>query len=241
VAHPQGCLKCGETGYQGREGVYEVIEFNAEIAEMVRENAPIPEIRAFAAQVDNFLIGNHAVEKVRSLTLSPVDVYEKVLVEEERIKKPSPKKTVTKAVPPKTKTRPSVLVVDDDTDTRRIVAHLLKNRGCDVTASDDGISALINLAQKHFDLIISDINMPNLDGFKLLEMINQKGINTPVIFLTGRTRVEDEMRGLSLGAMDYLKKPVKKDVFLLRVKKVLAKIQERKKNSAARPDSLLQA
>ena len=68
--------------------------------------------------------------------------------------------------------------------------------------------------------------MPNLNSFKLLEMMNQKGLNTPVIFLTGRDTTEDEKRGLELGALDYIKKPISKDILLLRVKSVLQKLRK---------------
>jgi DNA-binding response OmpR family regulator len=77
------------------------------------------------------------------------------------------------------------------------------------------------LAKQKFDLILSDINMPNLDGFKFLEILTQKGIRAPLMFLTARLEEADEVKGLELGALDYLKKPVKKDTLLMRVKRAL--------------------
>ena len=65
--------------------------------------------------------------------------------------------------------------------------------------------------------------MPNLDGFKLLEMMGQKGIKAPVIFMTSRIDPEDELRGFKLGAMDYIKKPIQKEILLLRVERMLEK------------------
>jgi len=118
----------------------------------------------------------------------------------------------------------SILVADDDDVTRQIIATILKKQGYKVTVSQDGIDALLSLSKTHFDLILSDVDMPNLNGFKLLEMMNQKGLNTPVIFLTGRDTTEDERRGLELGALDYIKKPISKDILLLRVKSVLRKL-----------------
>ncbi len=229
VAHPSGCLQCNNSGYRGREGVYEILKFDADISEMVRTGTPISEIRSFAQERGDYLISNHAVQKVKDLIFAPTDVYEKVLVEEARLKKAKPKKPKEDAPQPPTEKKvaggTSILVADDNEDTRKLIAKLLKNRGYRVTTSEDGIDALLQLAQKEFDLILSDVNMPNLDGFKLLEMINQKGIRAPVIFLTGRTAAEDERKGLSLGAMDYLKKPIKKDILLLRVKSVLEKLK----------------
>ncbi len=169
---------------------------------MVRSNIPVSEIRSFAKKRGDYLISHHAVEKVRNLILTPKDVYENVLVEDLKLKGARPDKAVPRAAPPETKTEPqaSILLVDDDEDTRKLIARLLENRGYTVTISQDGIDALLYLGKKHFDLILSDVNMPNLDGFKLLEMMNQKGIKAPVIFLTARTGAEDERRGVRIGS-----------------------------------------
>ncbi len=225
VAHPVGCPKCNNTGYHGREGVYEILEFDAEISEMVRSNVPISEIRSFAKKRGDYLISRHAVEKVRNLILAPKDVYENVLVEDIKIEWSKPEKVVSTTPSPETKTgyQASILIVDDDEDIQKLIARLLENRDYRVTISEDGIDALLYLGKKHFDLILSDINMPNLDGFKLLEMMNQKGIKAPVIFLTSRTSAEDEKKGLELGAVDYIKKPIQKEILLLRVKSALEK------------------
>ncbi len=69
-----------------------------------------------------------------------------------------------------------------------------------------------------YNLILSDINMPNLDGFKLIEMKSQKEIDTPVMLMTSSESTEDEIRGYELGAVDYIKKPIQKEILLLRVK-----------------------
>lgn len=227
VAHPVGCPKCNNTGYYGREGVYEILEFDPEISEMVRSNIPISEIRSFAQKRGDYLVSHHAVEKAGKLIFNPKDVYENVLVEDAKLERLKPEEAVSRAAPPETKTgdQASILIVDDDEDTRKLIARLLENRGYKVTISEDGIDALLYLGKKHFDLILSDINMPNLDGFKLLEMMNQKGIKAPVIFLTARISAEDETKGLELGAMDYIKKPIKKEILLLRVKSALEKLK----------------
>jgi len=116
-------------------------------------------------------------------------------------------------------------VVEDDDDSRKLITRFLEKNGYTVTPAEDGVSALLQLGKDTFDLIISDINMPNLDGFKLLEMKGQKGIETPVIFLTSRSDPEDMNRGLGLGAADYITKPTKKDILLSKVNNVLAKSQ----------------
>ena len=85
----------------------------------------------------------------------------------------------------------------------------------------DGIDALMSLGRGNFDLILTDLSMPNLDGFKLLDFINMKGIKTPIMFLTGSDNVEDEIKLLALGAKDYIRKPINRDLLLLRVSKAL--------------------
>ena len=151
VAHPIGCHQCGDVGYRGRDGIYEILEFNAEISEMVRNNTSIAEIRSYAHGAGGYLISTHAIEKVRSLVFSPRDVYEAVLVEESELKKlqslrasseflqeaeavldPHPKlqiDTTTTTSLMQVKDTPNILVVEDDEDTRKLIIHILEKQG----------------------------------------------------------------------------------------------------------------
>jgi type II secretory ATPase GspE/PulE/Tfp pilus assembly ATPase PilB-like protein/DNA-binding response OmpR family regulator len=227
VAHPVGCAKCNNTGYFGREGVYEIITFDHVISEMARSGAPIAEIRNAMRDRGDFLMSSHAVQKVKDLIFSPKDVYEQVLVEELAFEaqRAHPKKNNHTAPVEAAKDTLSILVVEDDLDSRKLITRFLENNGYTVTPAEDGVSALLQLGKDTFDLIISDVNMPNLNGFKLLEMKGQKGIETPVIFLTSRSDPEDMSRGLGLGATDYITKPTKKNILLEKVKTVLEKRQ----------------
>ncbi len=119
------------------------------------------------------------------------------------------------------KDAPVILVVDDEPVTQRLLKKILQDRGYGVVIAGDGIDALMELGKGNFDLILSDLSMPNLDGFKLLDFINLKGIQSPVIFLTGSDDVEDEIKVLALGAKDYIRKPINKDLLLLRISKAL--------------------
>jgi type IV pilus assembly protein PilB len=226
VAHPVGCPKCNNTGYFGREGVYEIIKVDHEISELARSGAPIAEIRNAVRARGDFLISSHAVENVKRLIFAPKDVYEQVLVEELAFEEKKPHKASHGqhiAVEEETKGTISILVVEDDADSRRLIARFLENNGYTVTPAEDGVSALLHLGKQRFDLIISDVNMPNLNGFKLLEMKGQKGIDTPVIFLTSLSDPEAKDRGLGLGAAGYITKPTKKDILLSKVKAILEK------------------
>jgi CheY-like chemotaxis protein len=114
-----------------------------------------------------------------------------------------------------------ILVLEDDADTQALLQLLLTKNGYAVTIAGDGIDALMCLGKQRFDLILSDVNMPNLGGIQLLEITRQKGLRLPVIFLTADSTEESELRCLELGAIDYLKKPIKKDLLLLRVQRAL--------------------
>jgi DNA-binding SARP family transcriptional activator len=117
----------------------------------------------------------------------------------------------------------SVLVVDDDIGTRLLLEKFLSDAGCKVVVAQDGSDALLHLAKRPFDVVVSDIQMPMLDGLKLLEIMGEKGIEIPAIFLTGQSGNDMEVKGLTLGAADYIRKPVEKEVLLLRVKNVLTR------------------
>jgi serine/threonine protein kinase len=116
---------------------------------------------------------------------------------------------------------PSILVVEDDEGSLRLMQAILRQNKYDVTLASDGIDALLHLGHRTFDLILSDIGMPNLDGFALLEMMSKKGISTPVIFLTSHDDDQHEVRGFELGAVDYIRKPISPAVLAARVKKAL--------------------
>jgi CheY-like chemotaxis protein len=128
----------------------------------------------------------------------------------------SPSEGITK------KKSPLILVVEDEPVTQRLIKKILEDRGYGVVVACDGIDALMELGKRDFDLILSDLSMPNLDGFKLLDFINMKNVKASIIFLTGSDDVEDEIKVLALGAKDYIRKPINRDLLLLRVSKVFS-------------------
>jgi DNA-binding SARP family transcriptional activator len=118
-------------------------------------------------------------------------------------------------------TRAAVLIVEDEPVTRALLEGFLSMAGYDITAVSDGADALFQLSGRDFDLILSDIAMPTLDGLALAEVVARKGLHTPVIFVTGQPGDELEIKGLEIGAVDFIRKPIQKDVLLLRVRKAL--------------------
>ncbi len=113
-----------------------------------------------------------------------------------------------------------ILVVDDDDRIRDLLSRFLRARGLKVTAASDGAAALRLLARVRFDLIVLDVMMPGIDGFEVTTQLH--GANTtPIILLTARGEPEDRIRGLSLGADDYLPKPFEPEELILRVRAIL--------------------
>ncbi len=120
-----------------------------------------------------------------------------------------------------------ILLVDDDPVMQRVLAELLRNENYEVDVAGDGINALMNLAWKEYDIVLSDVQMPNYDGFQLLEFMKSKGIDVPVVFITGSSDENLELKALQLGAVEFLKKPVDPELLILRMKNL---IKTHKKN-----------
>ncbi|NBB75376.1 MAG: response regulator [Bacteroidetes bacterium] len=108
-----------------------------------------------------------------------------------------------------TASKQKVMVVDDSETIRRFVMFALRARGLQVVTAEDGQQALETLADTPVDLVITDLNMPKLDGFSLVEALRNDGDyhSLPVIILSSLSDREDIDRGMSLGATAYLTKP----------------------------------
>lgn len=110
---------------------------------------------------------------------------------------------------------PQFLIVDDFSTMRRIIRGLLKEAGyVDADEAEDGQVAYQKLQTGHFDCVITDINMPNMNGFELLEAIkeDEKLKSTPVLMITAEASKEDVIRAAKLGASAYIVKPFSKAV-----------------------------
>lgn len=115
----------------------------------------------------------------------------------------------------------NVLVVDDEPGVREMLTDALKMQGYEVTSVADGFDALKVLRSQEFNLVISDINMPKVDGYELLERMRNIGDSTPVILLTARGEKADLARGFRTGADDYVTKPFGLEELSLRIQAVL--------------------
>ncbi len=124
-------------------------------------------------------------------------------------------------------TEPRFLIVDDFSTMRRIVRNLLKEIGySNAEEAEDGVVALNLLRQSKFDFVVSDINMPNMDGFALLSNVradeNLKGI--PFLMVTAEAKKEDIVRAAQNGANGYIVKPFTKATLEEKVQKIMQKV-----------------
>ena len=116
--------------------------------------------------------------------------------------------------------KPFVLAVDDSPTIRKLVSMTLSRAGFEVVAAADGVEALTLLADRAPSIILSDINMPRLDGYKLCKFVkrNQGTKHIPVILLSGKDGVFDKMRGKMSGCDGYITKPFESNDLLEKVK-----------------------
>src|SRR5882762_7997300 len=101
-----------------------------------------------------------------------------------------------------------ILLAEDDRELALAVATALTEDGNIVVAAENGTAANEQLRSHRFDLVLLDIGMPELDGWQVLKQLRRHNRTLPVVLLTARDAVEDRVRGLDLGADDYLVKPV---------------------------------
>jgi two-component system chemotaxis response regulator CheY len=119
------------------------------------------------------------------------------------------------------------LIVDDFSTMRRIVRGLLKEMGCqNAEEAEDGVHALQLLRAQKFDFIVSDINMPNMNGFDLLKAIKADDAlkHLPVLMVTAEARKEDIVLAAQSGAAGYIVKPFTKATLEEKVQKILQKL-----------------
>ena len=115
-----------------------------------------------------------------------------------------------------------ILIVDDDNRIRDLLKEYLNENNFIVSTSENADNAKIKLTQFKFDLIVLDVMMPGQDGYDLTKEI-KKSIKTPIILLTAKGDVENRIKGLELGADDYIGKPFEPKELLLRIKNIIDK------------------
>lgn len=114
-----------------------------------------------------------------------------------------------------------VLIVDDDIHILRMASRILQSDGISTTEVSSGREALNQILYSHYDLILLDINLDDLDGFSIVKKARAQGISTPIIIISGNTEEYNTIFGLGIGADDYLTKPVSPAILGAKVKALI--------------------
>jgi two-component system chemotaxis response regulator CheY len=120
----------------------------------------------------------------------------------------------------------NILVVEDSPTMRQLIAFALKRLpNLKITEATDGMDAFKKLSSETFDLVLADINMPIMDGLKLVELLRKepKYKNTPIIIITTEGAEEDKKKALAIGATAYLSKPIQTEELLKMVNQFLGR------------------
>lgn len=121
-----------------------------------------------------------------------------------------------------------LLLVEDDTSLGYLLTEYFKIKNFSVLWVKNGKDALSILSKQSFDLCILDVMMPEMDGFKLAENIKLQNISIPFLFLTARPLKIDVLKGFSLGAIDYIRKPIDEEELVVRINNLLGILKETK-------------
>lgn len=119
----------------------------------------------------------------------------------------------------------SILVVEDDENLNKLMCEKLKNETYQVFSVFDGEEALEILDLQHIDLMVSDIMMPNMNGYELTKQLRDAAYTLPILMITAKDQMEDMEKGFIAGADDYMVKPINLKEMLLRVKALLRRAQ----------------
>ena len=118
-----------------------------------------------------------------------------------------------------------ILIAEDDRELRQLFSHVLMKNGYTVRGVSNGREALDALDKEYYDLIISDIMMPEIDGYELVRQLRGVGNNTPVLMITAKSTFDDMRLGFLSGTDDYMVKPVNVNEMVLRVGALLRRAQ----------------
>lgn len=125
-----------------------------------------------------------------------------------------------------------ILIVEDEENIRDLVKLNLELENFEVIATGNGRDALKLVAGQHFDLILLDVMLPEMDGFQICEQIRLSDLQTPIIFLTAKDGSNDKIQGLKYGADDYVVKPFVFEELLLRINNLLKRSARTPENTA---------
>jgi type IV pilus assembly protein PilB len=224
----RGCGRCGGSGLKGRVAIHEVLQINDELRQLISSRAPEHAIRQAARKAGMRTLLEDGIEKAAK-GLTTLEEVLRVVPRDEAVApsaESSPAPIVSEMVEPARATAGRrVLVVEDSPTIMSVVKYFLELEGFDVLTAADGVLGLDLALKERPDLIISDVNMPGMNGLAMVKALRQdirtRGVR--VLMLTTEDSIESETNGLAAGADDYILKPVEPRRLAARVKALLGR------------------
>jgi len=208
----RGCSRCDYTGYRGRVGLFELLVISPELRERIADGASEAAVRSLALAQGLRPILEDGIDKVGRGVTSLEELLCAVQWEDGGAREP--RAAAGEAAPPAARAaaesgRPVVVVAEDDPDLRETVSLTLETLSWRVIQAADGGEAWEQVQRNLPDLLVTDIQMPRLDGYELLRKVrgDLRTAFVPVILLTSRDRCEDRVKGYLLGGDHYIEKP----------------------------------
>ena len=244
----RGCDECHRLGYRGRIAIHELLVVTDEVREQISRRAADHQIREAARRGGMRMLMEDGIEKAAQGVTTLEEVVRVAPRDELRQARPAPLETTEPA--PQARGAASaaslgapvfaqgacratdgrklrVLVVEDSPTITTVVKYFLELEGFEVLAAEDGLTGLEIARTEALDVVVSDLNMPGMDGITLIKALREdpatRGL--PILMLTSESSVESETLGLSSGADDYLTKPVEPRRLAARLRTILARAQ----------------
>jgi len=134
---------------------------------------------------------------------------------------------------------PNIMVVEDDRALNKLIYTVLEKAGHVVFPAYDGANALDILDENHIDMIVTDVMMPHMDGFELVQAIRSVNKNMPVLMVTARASYNDKLCGFNAGVDDYMVKPIDINELILRVNAILRRSKIANENKISVGNTIL--
>lgn len=133
-----------------------------------------------------------------------------------------------------------ILIAEDDNELRQLFKNILVKNGYIVKSINDGLGALNEIEKNHYDLLISDIMMPNMDGYDLVKTLRDNGSTIPVMMITAKDSFNDMRLGFMLGTDEYMVKPINVNEMVIRVGALLRRVQMQKEHRVVIGETILE-
>jgi type IV pilus assembly protein PilB len=249
----RGCEKCMQVGFKGRLAIHELLQVNDELRALITARAPEHELRRAARAAGMRTLIEDAVGKAaQGLTtleailqvVSPDEATAPsggsgagpakgpLLVPQETIlerKTGSNGASKENAVPARVGPKERVLIVEDDRTITSVVKYFLELEGFEVLLAEDGLIGLKTAQRERPNVIVTDVNMPGMDGIAMVKALRADPLthDVAILMLTSEDSLDSETRALAVGADDYILKPVEPRRLAARVKALLARSKGR--------------